>query len=297
MKQKLNTAWNTRQYMLYRDFEIYYYNDRKITRVDAHVHDYYEIYFFVEGDVSIEFGEGEKAKQIKLKHGDIVIVPPGLSHHAIIHSHDVPYRRFVLWITVDYLSGLMQTSPDYGYLMQLVSTRNEYIFHNDKIAFNAIQTKVFHLLEEIYSNRFAREAKISLCLNDLILHLNRVVYEKHHERSDREEQKLSETLIDYIDRHLEDDLSLDYLASQFYVSKYHIAHIFKDNIGMPIHQYVLKKRLEACKDTIRNGAKISEAYLMFGFKDYSGFYKAFRKEYGISPKEWQDTIEKLGVRS
>jgi len=35
--------------------------------------------------------------------------------------------------------------------------------------------------------------------------------------------------------------------------------------------------------------KISEAYLLFGFKDYSGFYKAFRKEYGMSPKEWQET--------
>ena len=36
--------------------------------------------------------------------------------------------------------------------------------------------------------------------------------------------------------------------------------------------------------------KISEAYLLFGFKDYSGFYKAFRKEYGMSPKEWQETV-------
>ena len=36
--------------------------------------------------------------------------------------------------------------------------------------------------------------------------------------------------------------------------------------------------------------KIGEAYLLFGFKDYSGFYKAFRKEYGMSPKEWQETV-------
>ena len=39
--------------------------------------------------------------------------------------------------------------------------------------------------------------------------------------------------------------------------------------------------------------KISEAYLLFGFKDYSGFYKAFRKEYGMSPKEWQETVMNL----
>lgn len=55
---------------------------------------------------------------------------------------------------------------------------------------------------------------------------------------------------------------------------------------MPVHQYILKKRLEVCKDMTRNGIKISEVYLMFGFRDYSGFYKAFKKEFGISPKGW-----------
>ena len=44
------------------------------------------------------------------------------------------------------------------------------------------------------------------------------------------------------------------------------------------------------KRPIRNNMKIGEAYLLFGFKDYSGFYKAFRKEYGMSPKEWQETV-------
>lgn len=225
MRKKLNTQFNTRQYMVSRDFEIYYYEDQHMKKVANHIHDYYEIYFFLEGDVSLEI----EKKEYPLQYGDVAVVPPGLEHHAVIHDESVPYRRFVFWITVDYLNRLMEDAREYDYLIQLVQTKGEYIFHHDRIAFNTIQTKVFHLLEEIYSNHF-------------------------------------------------------------FVSKYHIAHFFKDHIGMSVHQYVQKKRLEACREAIRNNMKISEAYLLFGFKDYSGFYKAFRKEYGMSPKEWQETV-------
>lgn len=53
MRKKLNTQFNTRQYMVSRDFEIYYYKDQHMKKVANHIHDYYEIYFFLEGDVSL----------------------------------------------------------------------------------------------------------------------------------------------------------------------------------------------------------------------------------------------------
>ena len=54
MKKNLQTKFSSRQYMLSGDFEIYYYCDRELKKVESHVHDYYEFYFFLEGDVSIE---------------------------------------------------------------------------------------------------------------------------------------------------------------------------------------------------------------------------------------------------
>ena len=136
--------------MVSRDFEIYYYKDQHMKKVANHIHDYYEIYFFLEGDVSLEI----EKKEYPLQYGDVAVVPPGLEHHAVIHDESVPYKRFVFWITVDYLNRLMEDAREYGYLIQLVQTKGEYIFHHDRIAFNTIQTKVFHLLEEIYSNHF-----------------------------------------------------------------------------------------------------------------------------------------------
>lgn len=288
MKKKLQTAFSTRQYMLSQDFEIYYYsnshNDSTLSKVKLHSHDYYEFYFFLEGNVSIRIDGDE----YPLKPGDMVLLPPGVPHLAVIHDTVIPYRRFVFWISQAYVRRLREESPDYSYLPELARTRGHYIFHYDRISFNALQSRIFRLIEEIHSEHFGKAAQVSLCAQELILHLNRTVYEKEHPSSAEETQSLCQNLIQYIDTHLEQDLSLDRLAREFYISKYHIAHVFKENLGLSVHQFITRKRLLMCLDSLLSRQEISKTYLMSGFKDYSSFYRAFKKEYGMSPKEYRE---------
>lgn len=284
MKEYLRTTFSPRQYMLSKDFEIYYYDDTHISKMNDHTHNYYEFYFFMGGEVSIEIG----GKASALKPGDMILIPPGVKHHINLLNTELPYQRIVFWISQDYCRQLMQISSDYGYLMQHVSITKKYIYHYDVIEFNAIKSKVFQILEEIHFDRFGKSAKISLCINDLLLHVNRTIYEQEHPATPKEELSLYENLISFIEGHLEEDLSLDQLANEFFVNKYHIAHVFKENLGMSVHQYITKKRLAQCKDAILNNADIMEASLQCGFSDYSSFYRAFKKEYGSSPKEFKE---------
>lgn len=285
MKKHLRTAFSTRQYMISKDIELYYYDDANLAGVKKHTHDYYEFYFFLQGNISVVIG---KRKYI-LKTGDIVFIPPGVSHQTINHDTTYPYRRFVFWISKSYYQHLIELTRDYAYIVDYTSEKQHYVYHNELINFNIIQARLFNLLEEIHSQRFGRDAKLNLGICDLLLNLNRMAYEQSNPSIYKKNQKLYEHLLVYIESHLEDELSLDHLADVFYVNKYHISHIFKENLGFSVHQYITKKRLAMCRDALLGDTNIGDIISMYGFKDYSSFYRAFKKEFGQSPKEYRET--------
>lgn len=292
MKGNLRSAFNTRQYMQSKDFEAFYYSDLNFQTLPAHTHDYYEFYLFLEGDLDLEISGHARP----LHPGDMVLVPPGVSHHALMHSSDRPYRRFVLWVSQEYVARLLKESPDYVFLMQRAATSGRCYYHFHEAEFSSIQSRLIRLLEEFHSNRYGRNAAVYLALNDLLLYMNRIIYEREHPVVSGSGDLMQEITL-FIDEHLTEDLSLDVLADHVCLSKYYIAHYFKDNLGISIHQYITKKRLQSCSEAIAAGSDITRTFDEYGFRDYSSFYRMFRKEYGMSPREFQEAHRMNAVRS
>ena len=284
MKKKLQTVFHPSLNMSSPDCELHYYEDIDLKQVDFHTHNYYEFCFFLEGDIEMQM-EGEK---VSIESGDILLISPFLSHRSISKNQQKPYRRFILWLSQDYCNQLFQSSPDYAYLMHFIEKQNYYIFHTDPVNFHAVQSKLLRLLEEMHAKKYGRDTQISICISDLILYLNRLLYEQNTPKQKNSEYVLYQQIAEYIEEHVDEDLSLDTLAKKFFVSKYHIAHVFKDHLGISVHQFITKKRLALCKEAISCRMNITEAYRAFGFGDYSSFYRAFKKEFGISPKDYRD---------
>ncbi len=292
MKGNLRSAFNTRQYMQSKDFEAFYYSDLHFQTLPAHTHDYYEFYLFLEGDLDLEISGHARP----LYPGDMVLVPPGVSHHALMHSSERPYRRFVLWVSQEYAARLLKESPDYVFLMQRAATSGRCYYHFHEAEFSSIQSRLIRLLEEFHSNRYGRNAAVYLALNDLLLYMNRIIYEREHPVVSGSGDLMQEITL-FIDEHLTEDLSLDVLANHVCLSKYYIAHYFKDSLGISIHQYITKKRLQSCSEAIAAGSDITRTFDEYGFRDYSSFYRMFRKEYGMSPREYQEAHRMNAIHS
>lgn len=93
-------------------------------------------------------------------------------------------------------------------------------------------------------------------------------------------------ILEYINENLASDLSLDRIASRFYISKFYLSKPFKRFTGMSIYQYIIKKRVSISGEMLRNGATVTAAYLDGGFQDYSNYLKAFKREFHCNPREY-----------
>ncbi|KEZ91843.1 AraC family transcriptional regulator [Lacrimispora celerecrescens] len=284
MRKELSTGFNERQYMNSGEFEVFFYKDLDLNHVVDHSHSYYEVYFFLNGDVTYDV----EGKQYPLQYGDYLLIPPEVKHHPIFHSTGKTYQRIVLWISRNYFETMCSWSEDFSYSFRYVSENNHYHFRRDFVTFQNIQGRLLDLLEEIHGNKAFHKLNSELQIHSFMLLLNRITYDMLHQVPAVYENVLYLNLCDYINNHLEENLSLDHLASFFYASKYHISHVFKDNMGISLHQYILKKRLQASKNGILSGIPFGELYHQYGFSDYTSFYRAFKKEFGLSPKEFRE---------
>ncbi|MGI6039729.1 MAG: phosphotransferase [Clostridiales bacterium] len=92
--------------------------------------------------------------------------------------------------------------------------------------------------------------------------------------------------LDFIEQNLKTTITAEELAQMANYSTYHYYRLFSSVVGSSIANYILKRRLDHALAEIADGRKAIEVVLEYGFDTYAGFYKAFVKMYGCSPRKY-----------
>ena len=95
-------------------------------------------------------------------------------------------------------------------------------------------------------------------------------------------------VIDYVNKWLSEDLTVEKLAAVAHLSKYHFSRVFKDRVGTTVMSYLIKTRITRAKDLLRMSEKsITDISLECGFPSVSYFSRKFKEETGVSPREYR----------
>ena len=100
-----------------------------------------------------------------------------------------------------------------------------------------------------------------------------------------QENSVINSIAEYISDNLSGNLDIKSLAEIMHISPSGITHMFKKEFGIPIHKYIMQKRLVYAKRLVENGEQLSKIYTDVGFKDYSSFYKAYKNYFGYAPSK------------
>ncbi len=97
-----------------------------------------------------------------------------------------------------------------------------------------------------------------------------------------------ERITNYIAAHLDEKITLQSLADEFNISKYHLQRTFKSVLGVSPRQYAEAKRLETFKSRIRDGEKVDHAMYGSGFSSRSRLYEKVPEKMGMTPTEYRE---------
>lgn len=255
-------------------------------KVSLHSHTFYEILYCKGGNVQYLLG----ADRYRVKRGDIIFVPPGISHRPLyLDQLAEPYSRYVMWIQPDFMNQ-MKKSLNFSTLEEPVLLRTkdsgwEYLGRYFESA-----------CKETATRQEGFEACISSIAIQLFIHLTRACRHSKAIEPLTEKKELLDELIAYIENHLSEKITLKSAAAHFYISERAISRLFGEKMDISFYRYVTQRRLIAAKTLIISGEQLEQIGEQVGFADYSTFYRAFKQAFSISPRQFKKLQNGMAVK-
>ena len=212
-----------------------------------------------------------------------MFVPPGLSHRPLISEPVTePYCRYVLWLSAEYIEQVRSilSEPDAvrteGKVLRTFGTSMGEILHQHfRGAAEESSRKAPGWQAALYAGAMLALVQLYRAFRDIRVHT-----------PNTEKQELLDDVLTYIKNNLSEKITLKDTARRFLVSESTISQLFRKRLGVSFYHCVTQHRLIAAKNLIMDGEPPGSIYGNVGFADYSSFYRAFKQEYGMSPRKY-----------
>ncbi len=241
-----------------------------------HFHSSLELFYSLEGQTKVAVEDKEKL----LGPGDAAVVWP---NH--VHSYTaVTATRYCIGI-ID-----LSLMHEYAPLITKHHCLDPFLDGGD------VHPDILHcldtLVKSVQMSEFLKKAYLGVIIGRLMEKLS---------LSERRQPMIHDSLRDlmnYIDTHITQPISLDLLAKELYLNKYYISKLFSQRIGCNLHTYVNAIRIDrACSMLSNPEATIPMILEACGFESERTFYRVFMARHGMTPKAYKEQAAHVNHRT
>ncbi|MBQ8683987.1 MAG: AraC family transcriptional regulator [Clostridia bacterium] len=260
---------------VYSDEKIEFFSratrDSGFMMTQPHFHNKHELYFLEKGKTKYVVG----SEIYLLEPGDMVFAPKGAFHKTVV---DETAER-LLFVFDDEFTGSEYTP----YIEMLKSNKFVRISSDQLYKFKDI----FRKIEQENKHRSEDYLEMErLYLRQLLILISRHRLPENHTHLS-ESYLLIQNAATYISEHYQTDLSLDFLAQKFALSRSHFSKLFKEVTGVGLNEYINITRISAAEKLLaKKNMTITEVASACGFNDSNYFASVFKRLKGITPKKY-----------
>lgn len=260
---------------LNEDFRLFHLAERDLGQIAYHYHTFHKIIFLLAGRT----GYAVEGERYALQPGDFVLVGRGSIHRPEPEAGTF-YERMILYISPEFLSRISTPDCDLNSCFSRAQTDFRYVYRsglNDRL-----KPLLQQLEQSLSDTDFGADLLRTAIFVQLMLEISRTAIRSQSISAASGDAKIV-SILQYLNLHLAEPLSIDELAARFYISKFHMMRRFREETGYTVHSYMAEKRLLLARQLLKEGKAVTEVCEQVGYQDYSTFARAYRKMFGNSP--------------
>ena len=272
----MDTDYQSRGYLL-DNFRLFHLSSAPGARVEAHYHEFCKLLLLCSGSG----GYMVAGQRYRLEAGDMVLIGSHTVHRPEFET-GTPCERIIIYISPEFLSRHSIPECD---LSACFSGEGGHVLRPGQKQRQKFFSLAGQLEREISGDGYGRIVLSSGLLLQLLVEIGRDLQSRDAQLPGPilpENGRILD-ILRYIDAHLTEDLTIDHLAEQFFISKYHMMRLFRRETGRSIHTYMTDRRLLLARSLIGSGMSATESCFRAGFRSYSSFTRAYGQRFGTTP--------------